>query len=166
MLEKPCTKCGHTLPYEEFNRARRNKSGRRAECRKCQRMADQQYRKLPQAQVIKRAYAQSKRGREAARKSDRQRNAAPHRCKYKRIQVAKYRQRPQNAIKDRARDVVNNAIKAGTFQRGVECEYTHTGLCSGKLVAHHADYSQPLDIQWLCSKHDYDAHHDGLPVLN
>jgi ribosomal protein S27AE len=105
----------------------------------------------------------SEKGREISRQSDRARNSDPERGEYKRKKIAQRRKDPLAQLKDRARTAVNNAIKQGKLKKGKQCEYSYTGECSGKLMAHHDDYSKPLDIRWLCSKHDYDTHHDRLP---
>ncbi len=43
MKTKACTKCGEEKPLKEFNVSRRNKCGRRAECRVCQKASSRKY---------------------------------------------------------------------------------------------------------------------------
>ena len=59
----------------------------------------------------------------------------------------------ENAITDVINAQRNNAIKAGKIVRqpcavcGVE-----------KVHGHHEDYTKPLEVDWLCSKHHMERH--------
>jgi hypothetical protein len=55
--------------------------------------------------------------------------------------------------KSAARNAVNNAILAGKMQRG-RCE-----VCGQLGQAHHADYSKPLEVRWLCKLHHEEVEH-------
>lgn len=59
------------------------------------------------------------------------------------------RQRPERR---RAQNAVNNAIRDGKL-KPLECF-----VCGNKAEAHHPDYSQPLDVMWLCDKHHKETH--------
>ena len=53
----------------------------------------------------------------------------------------------------RAHQEVQKAIKHGRLERQ-PCR-----VCGNtKVQAHHADYSKPLDVEWLCSKHHRAVH--------
>ena len=47
----------------------------------------------------------------------------------------------------RARQVVTRAIRAGRLTRPDACDRCGKG---GTIEAHHADYSKPLEVEWLC----------------
>jgi len=49
-----------------------------------------------------------------------------------------------------ARKLVSRAVERGALLRG-DCEVGDD--CHGRVEAHHDDYSRPLDVRWLCSKH-------------
>lgn len=53
-----------------------------------------------------------------------------------------------------AHDVVDWALRKGTLVRE-PCE-----VCGSedRVVAHHDNYSRPLDVRWLCPQHHADAH--------
>lgn len=51
----------------------------------------------------------------------------------------------------RARTAVSNALRDGRLERG-PCECASED-CSGRVEAHHDDYSRPLDVRWLCVRH-------------
>jgi transcriptional regulator with XRE-family HTH domain len=50
--------------------------------------------------------------------------------------------------KDGARARLNHAVRMGKLKRPDECE--RCGADSRLVEAHHADYSRPLDVEWLC----------------
>ena len=72
-----------------------------------------------------------------------------------RITQQKYiqRWRERNKIKSSAHNIVAQALRGGILIRG-KCE-----LCGvEKTVAHHDNYSKPLDVRWLCTKHHNEIH--------
>jgi hypothetical protein len=60
---------------------------------------------------------------------------------------------PSEAIKIKARSAVFNALKAGRLVRN-PCK-----VCGDvKSEAHHEDYSNPLEVEWLCRWHHAERH--------
>lgn len=55
-------------------------------------------------------------------------------------------------VKQRARQKVRTALKSGRLTRQ-PCRCGST-----KVEAHHAEYSRPLDVVWLCKKHHAQEH--------
>jgi len=55
-----------------------------------------------------------------------------------------------NTPEGKARRVVIDAVRRGRIHKPDRCEAC--GIKPGKmrLHAHHADYSKPLDVEWLC----------------
>ena len=51
------------------------------------------------------------------------------------------------AERERARDQINNLLKAGKRQRAEQCMVCGK-FC--KTVAHHFDYAKPVEVCWLC----------------
>lgn len=59
----------------------------------------------------------------------------------------------RNREKRAAHVIVGNAIRDGRLIRK-PCE-----ICGAeKVTAHHPDYSKPLTVKWLCSKHHGELH--------
>jgi hypothetical protein len=56
------------------------------------------------------------------------------------------------AIKQAANKAVAKAIKDGTLIRQ-NCEY-----CDRPGLAHHENYSRPLEVRWLCPLHHHARH--------
>ena len=46
-----------------------------------------------------------------------------------------------------ARKALSEAVRTGRLQRPEVCERCGG---SGPIEGHHADYSRPLDVEWLC----------------
>ena len=97
---------------------------------------------------------------------DRLRGSQPHRVAARK----EYQQTPQGRdAHKRARDAsdgrhpgrraarikLGNAIRDGKVKPWPVCA-VHT--CSGKPEGHHADYSAPLLVTWLCNAHHQAAH--------
>lgn len=61
--------------------------------------------------------------------------------------TARYQKTYPNRIK--ANNKLNYAVKTGKLSPPKDCETTGCSNNSG-LIAHHNDYSRPLDVQWLC----------------
>lgn len=63
------------------------------------------------------------------------------------------RSNDKHSEKYRARVTFGNAVRDGKVKRQ-PCE-----ACGNpKTHGHHDDYSKPLDVRWLCTKHHAEAH--------
>lgn len=67
-------------------------------------------------------------------------------------QARKARWIERNPEKRKAQIAVGNALRDGKLVKGA-CERAAEGDCGKRIEAHHDDYSKPLDVRWLCSKH-------------
>ncbi len=57
--------------------------------------------------------------------------------------------------KDSVRHRVAYALKVGQLTK-LPCEYADCNIL--KVEAHHPDYSEPLDVIWLCRDHHLELH--------
>ena len=73
-----------------------------------------------------------------------------------RAKVARHlaRWRAKNPEKIRAQHAVENALKRGRLTR----QACAVEGCGATAQAHHADYSKPLEVQWLCALHHARQH--------
>jgi hypothetical protein len=71
------------------------------------------------------------------------------------LNEANRRWRKLNQEKVRAHSAVARAIRSGDLVRPETCQIEG---CPRKPQAHHADYSRPLDVTWLCARHHSDTH--------
>jgi arginine utilization protein RocB len=63
------------------------------------------------------------------------------------------RRRAKNKVKDWARQVTARAVKSGKIVK-LPCQ-----VCGDiNSEAHHTDYTDPYNVQWLCFKHHREAH--------
>lgn len=54
-------------------------------------------------------------------------------------------------LKDNVRHIVYNALKKGKIKKG-KCFFKDK-YCVKRIEAHHPDYSNPLDVIWVCAVH-------------
>ncbi len=53
--------------------------------------------------------------------------------------------------KHKARGKLNKAVERGVVNKPGSCSRCGEEVESHRLHGHHADYSKPLDVEWLCS---------------
>lgn len=140
---KTCFKCQTPKPRSEFYAHRRMTDGLLGKCKQCTKAdtAANYAHKMatdPLFQIVE--------GARQRAKSERQRRegkASPVKPETQRA----WRQR--NPEKVRCHNAVSRAIRRGKLTRGPceECGSTES------IHAHHADYSKPLEVRWLCPAH-------------
>ena len=139
---KACRKCCIVKPSSEFY-ARTNK------CKSCT-CADVRANRIAKADYY--------------RAFDRQRSKLPHRVKANKLRrltargkelrrAEQARERSLRRDAYLARNAVNNAVRDGRLIKE-PCEICGTTETHG----HHDDYSKPLEVRWLCSRHHTDVH--------
>jgi hypothetical protein len=124
-----CQACLTHKPEGDFYASKRNR------CKECTKKSAKAYRlaKLDHC----RAY-------------DKMRASMPHRKALAKQVQEKWRTDYPNR---RAANVaLGNAIRNGRVKK------QPCWVCGGKAVAHHPDYSRPLDVVWLCQPHHKQAH--------
>lgn len=147
-MTKTCRACHQALPIAHFYKTGR---GERlfAQCKTCLYERRKPHIKANWAAV--RAYAMSE-----ARVSKRKQYAESERGREKRRSYLK-RYREANRDKINARAAVYRALRRGDMSPA-PCE-----TCGEiKSEAHHDDYSLPLSVRWLCSKHHAEFHQNQV----
>lgn len=135
---KTCFKCNQTKPLSEFYRHKGMKDGHLGKCKKCATADVRRHRIVSERP---REY-----DRERYRENPARREAAARRGK------KLYRAHPE---KTRARTALGNALRDGKIQRPDKCEICQTET---RLHGHHEDYSEPLNVEWLCPKCHHGRH--------
>jgi ribosomal protein S27AE len=151
---KQCKKCGESKPLDGFYAHPKNSDGLSGKCKECAKAdvrnnyaANQDYYKeyeksranLPHRVEARKAYAQTEGGRIASNR-------------------AKRSFLERNPLKRAAHIAVGNAIRDGKLNRK-PCEKCGTE----KSQAHHDDYTKPLYVRWLCTKHHAEWHRHNTP---
>lgn len=131
---KRCTRCELEHPEGAFYRDATFPSGYRPECK-----------------VWTRA---RRRGRTAAGLTQAADRARYQRSPQHRATVARNTKqwKARNPEKLRAEEAVAKAIRCGEMTR------QPCAVCGAKAHAHHADYTRPLEVQWLCPLHHARQH--------
>ncbi len=160
-MNKICSTCGIEKEISNYQKDIKNKDGYKGRCKKCISNYNKNYqieyiREQTPESLLSHAEAQAR-----FRKTPKYREAkARYRKTYrssetfKRLRIAyTSRWRAKNKVKNSAHGAVSRAIHSGKLQKG-KCE-----ICSSeKVVAHHDDYSKPLEVRWLCTKHHIEIH--------
>ena len=128
---KACFKCGEIKPLSDFYKHKKMADGHLNKCKECTKKDVALYREENIEKI--REYDRDRGNRQDSSYMD----------EYKRRYPKKYK----------AHNMVSNHLKRGNISRK-PCE-----VCgSHKSVAHHDDYSLPLDVRWLCQAHHMQWH--------
>lgn len=140
---KRCTQCLMIKELAEFYSDPRRSDGKRSACKRCTLNDCREYGKKNCQKRTKRnrAWRNANAGWDAARKREWRKNNPGAHIPY----MKRYRE--QNPQKIKAREAVRQAIRRGDLSRGI-CRDCGTAK---NVHAHHADYSRPLDVIWLCA---------------
>jgi len=144
--QKQCFKCGQTFPLSGFYVHSMMADGHLNKCKECTKKdtAERAARKMQDVQFV---ISERKRHRE---------KSARARANGTATQSANANQkkwRKSNPHKSIAHGMVQKAVSDGTLKK---CPCLICG--DVKSQAHHEDYSRPLSVHWLCSKHHGERH--------
>jgi hypothetical protein len=131
MKKRECSKCKQRLTLSSFYKNPRCKEGYNGRCKSCVRKESVKYK---WANI------------EKVRKNDRDRGRTVNqRARNNRTKKA-YREK--FPLRYKANNMVGVAIRYGKLKRKAKCE-----VCKlkKKTLAHHDDYSKPLEVVWLCA---------------
>lgn len=142
---KICSKCKIEKDETEFYKRRTAKDGLMSACKKCTLKSNRRYNQTNRGKDSNRRaveiYYQSNRGKLTIQEYQQSDKRKAYRKEYQ----ASFRIRKPEVIK--AYNEVNKAVKSGKLIK----QPCHCG--ETKVGGHHEDYSRPLDVIWLCSKH-------------
>ena len=132
---KTCFKCNTEKPLTEFYAHPMMADGHLNKCKSCTK-AD--------------ASAHRAANIEKWREYDRARATLPHRRENAKRVIARWL--VQFPERRKAHHAVRSALRSGRLER------QPCWVCGERAEAHHPDYSQPLDVVWLCPAHHKQAH--------
>lgn len=127
-MEKECFKCHQVKPLEEFYPHSQMSDGHLNKCKECTKRDVSEH-------------AKTDKGREWERQRSQKPERKAWRLEYQRVLRARYPER------DKARKLAWRARLAGKLAPPAVCS-----VCGGShpLEMHHPDYSQPLEVVWVC----------------
>ncbi len=138
---KTCAGCNQVKPNLDFRTRASAPHLLQSLCKRCESEKARAYKKTPagaHAQSAAEAqYRRSQKGKDALKRS-------------------KQVQRERNPGRLAARVALNRALASGQMVKWPACAMP--SCCETRVEAHHADYSRPLDVIWLCKKHHSAAH--------
>jgi hypothetical protein len=138
-----CKRCGTTEAEAEFY------SSIHTHCKECWKV------KVKENRIARLDYYKE-RDRMRANRPDRVAARAAYKATPKgkeRLAVGGLAWAKRNPDKRKAQIAIGNALRDGKLIR-MPCE-----ICNdSKTAAHHDDYSKPLDVRWLCTKHHAEYH--------
>ena len=136
---KLCPRCNNLVPLSGFGVCSRLPSGLQCWCRACRKSDAAASR--PKIRVKQLASQRAKRAR----------NPELYRSYFGKYDSNKFPERKK------CRKLTHSAIRNGTLKK-LPCE-----VCGvKKSEAHHADYSKPLEVKWLCRQHHAELHRKAL----
>jgi hypothetical protein len=148
MHQKTCFKCNITKPIDEFYKHKMMADGHLGKCKDCtkqdekNRFAEKGKDPIWMEKELARQREKSARFRAEGRFPNKEASDRAKKAWYQRNKHKKY-----------ANGCVKYAIQSGKLIRQ-PCE-----VCGElRVQAHHDDYSKPLDVKWLCTKHHAERH--------
>lgn len=129
---KTCSRCKKLLDKSAFYSDKRTPSGLKSQCKSCHTEGNLRTRDPENSSIINRRYMREARKRNPELFRERERVASRKRVWDK---------------KREARYQLNLAVRRGDLVRPSLCSQCGS---SGKITAHHTDYSKPLEVIWLC----------------
>ena len=147
MRRKVCFKCGKRRGITQFYKHSQMEDGYLNKCKECAK-ADSR----DTYNTNRRDSEWLLKERRRQRDKEQKRRAEGKVKKYDRLEATR-KWRQKNKLKQAAHNAVARALKNGILNKS-PCE-----VCSKKKVeSHHEDYSKPLEVVWLCSKHHSARH--------
>lgn len=135
MTTKQCFKCLCKKSLTDFYKHSKMSDGHLNKCKDCTKKDVNEHRQL---------------NLEKIRQYDRIRSSKPHRIANAYRNTKEYRKSFPTRAKANA--LVGVAIRKGLLKK------QPCWVCGNKAIAHHPDYSRPLDVVWLCQPHHKQTH--------
>jgi len=151
---KQCFKCREEKPLSEFYRHPRMADGHLGKCKTCAKrdVAERAGRLGNNPEWLAKERARCREKQERYRRLGLEPKA-------KVSLEARRRYRKANPHKFLARQKAGRAQRKGRLVKPTACQLC--GETLKRLVKHHPDYSQPLQVQWLCDKCHGFVHRKG-----
>lgn len=151
---KPCKVCGSEKCLDAFSRNNTMSDGRINTCKACEAAYRRAYSLLPHV-IERRKLTRRKRLSDPSKRQKQDDHMRRWRSlPENKLKIAERRKRyyTNNPHKKLAHKAVERAVRLGQLVPEPCC------ICGKKAMAHHEDYSNPLEVVWLCPKHHIQLH--------
>lgn len=144
---KACTQCGTETELALFSKDVRARDGRKSACKACDRRYHHVYRRDNKAKIRDSAAKSYLKNRDRILKKHSAYNKLP--SNQAAIALARQKYRQTHPVEHEAHQQVNHAIATGKLTRPDACS-----MCDkvGRVQGHHADYTKPLLVAWVCKE--------------
>ena len=149
---KKCSVCKIEKGKTKFYKDRRTKDGLYSACKYCHTKSIKSYSRRYKDIITSELRARMTKAQSKYRKKLQVLGVYYKHQGDRKAESKRWRDKPENKKKKAAHMKVYLAVKTGKIKKYL-CE-----KCGKKGMAHHDDYSKPLDVQWLCSLHHYEHH--------
>ena len=157
---KRCARCKEWKSRDSFHRSSDKFDGLCPYCKPCVAAYNIINRAKPHRKAQKKAWAANYRQSKKGKAVERRRDKTKERREYSKNHIANWRKKnPEKVI---AHKKLNDAIRRRVISRE-PCQVCgkKPEKINGKntIDAHHADYSKPLAVKWLCKIHHAEEHY-------
>jgi len=146
MENKKCTRCHKIKSLNNFNKRKGSKDGHRSDCQTCQRRINLEYyyKNHAKCKLVSRRYNENNKDKKKKFR-DSYKKKFPEKVKAI-MSIATKKWADKNPEKRKAYSEVYCAMKCGKIIK------ESCSKCGGNndVMAHHEDYTKPLEILWLC----------------
>jgi hypothetical protein len=156
-MQRECTICKQEKLLEEFGKSSKGKFGHDAQCKKCKyQKSGRAYFLANKEKCYENASKWAKENRQGINervKEDYEKNPNKYldrlRENRKQNKDTLKRYRENNREKINAQNVLRDHVKRGNIIKPSNCS-----ICNSTqwIEAHHADYTKPLEVVWICKK--------------
>jgi hypothetical protein len=158
-MKRHCSKCKTKKPLDDFYRDKGGPLGRSYVCKVCTKDRVRQWNldNPNKTKIRSRIWRMENRPDwvETRKQAIRKEGASKFK---KRVKIASQKTYQKNKVRHHCRAITAHAIHIGNVKK------EPCSICGKQeVVAHHCDYSQPLNVTWLCQKHHVAWHRVFIP---
>ena len=139
---KRCCRCKIEKDLNEFNKDKSRKDGLMYKCKLC----EKEYRQLNREKK-KQYYQMNKEKKKQYYLMNKEKIDQCQKQYYQMNKEKKKQYKKRSPEKHKARGILNMAVRRGKVHKPLYCSSCDSDK---HLEAHHTDYSNPLEVLWLC----------------